>query len=134
MDTDELLERWADGWTAHDADRLASIFTENCVYEDVTLGLVHRSAAEIKSFRSAYVSVFPDLAVDHMSHFESGDSICLEWTMSGTHEGDLSDLPATQRRFVLRGVSVLTREGDQLASCRDYWDRNSLLQQLTAES
>jgi len=136
METAEMLERWAAGWIAHDPAVLASIFTPDCEYEDVSLGLVHHGPEEIKDFRSAYVAVFPDLAVDDMSHFQAGDSICLEWTMSGTHEGDLPDLAATQRRFVLRGVSVLTLDGDRFSSCRDYWDRNTLLQQLagTADS
>ena len=74
------------------------------MYEDVTLGLVHRGPEEIKAFRGAYVSVFPDMAVDEMSYFQAADAVCLEWTMSGTHEGDLPDLAATGRRFVLRGV------------------------------
>ena len=130
MATTQLIERWAEGWTAHDPELLASIFTDECVYEDVTLGLVHQGLEEIKAFRGGYVSVFPDMAVDEMSHFEVGDTVCLEWTMSGTHEGDLPDLPATHRRFVLRGVSVLTLQGDRFSACRDYWDRSSLLQQL----
>ena len=130
MEPAELLKCWAEGWTAHDPDVLASIFSADCVYEDVTLGLVHHGLDEIKSFRSAYVAVFPDMAVDEMSHFQAGDSICLEWTMSGTHEGDLPDLAATHRRFVLRGVSVLTFDGERFSSCRDYWDRNTLLHQL----
>ena len=63
------------------------------------------------------------MAVDEMSYFQAGDAVCLEWTMSGTHEGDLPDLAATHRRFVLRGVSVLALDGDRFSSCRDYWDR-----------
>ena len=134
MEPDELLQRWADGWTAHDPAVLASVFTEDCVYEDVTLGLVHHGLEEIKNFRGGYVAVFPDLTVDEMSHFEAGDSVCLQWTMSGTHEGDLPDLAATHRRFVLRGVSVLTVDGERFSSCCDYWDRSTLLQQLGADT
>jgi len=126
-----MLERWAAGWTAHDPAVLASIFAPDCVYEDVTLGLVHHGPEEIMGFRSSYVAVFPDLRVDDMSYFQAGESICLEWTMSGTHQADLPDLAATHRRFELRGVSVLTLDGDRFSSCRDYWDRTTLLQQLT---
>ena len=134
MDVAELVKGWSEGWSTNEVDRLAEIFTDDCVYEDVTLGLVHHGRAAVQEFRRAYVAVFPDLGVDDITYFADGTSACVSWTMSGTHEGDLPDLPAGGRRFSLRGVSVLTLADGKFASCRDYWDRTTLLHQLGADA
>jgi len=42
-----LLERWAAGWSAHDPERVASLYTDDCVYEDVPLGAVSRGKREL---------------------------------------------------------------------------------------
>jgi len=44
------IEAWATHWTTHDMDRLLPLFMEDLVHEDVTMGAVNRSAAELRAF------------------------------------------------------------------------------------
>ena len=47
---DRMLDDWAMAWSVHDVDKLLSLFTDDCVYEDVTLGAVNHGKAELKGF------------------------------------------------------------------------------------
>lgn len=49
-DQKRAIEAWARLWTAHDMDRLLPLFTEDVVYEDVTMGVVNHGVAELRAF------------------------------------------------------------------------------------
>jgi steroid delta-isomerase-like uncharacterized protein len=130
--TDTALQEWAAAWSAGDADRLAAIFTGGCVYEDGTMGVLTRGKAELKAFADGIFAAIPDFAVELSSRFTAGPWAGMEWTMSGTHRGDLPGLPATGKPFTLRGASILELSSGQLARCTDYWDMVSFLKQIGA--
>src|SRR3972149_6356251 len=44
------LEALAAAWNAHDADRVASYFTEDAKYEDVAMGMISQGKEQIKEF------------------------------------------------------------------------------------
>jgi steroid delta-isomerase-like uncharacterized protein len=125
-----FAEAWAAAWSSGDPDRLLVLFTEDCVYEDVTLGAVNRGSEELRAFASGFMGGVPDFKVELTSSFGTGDRLSAEWRMTGTHTGDLPNMPATGRKFDLRGASVFELEGDKGNACRDYWDMATLLKQL----
>src|SRR6201989_663423 len=120
--TDTALGEWAAAWSAGDADRLASIFTDDCLYEDGTMGVLTRGKAELKAFADGIFAAIPDFTVELSSLFTSGPWAGLEWAMSGTHRGDLPGLPATGKPFTLRGSSILELSSDRIGRCTDYLD------------
>ena len=126
-DAEATLEEWAAAWSAGDVDRLAPIFTDDCVYEDVTMGVLTHGKAELKAFAGGIFAAIPDFAIELSSRFTAGPWAGLEWAMSGTHRGDLPGLPATGKPFTLRGASILELSSGRLARCTDYWDMVSFL-------
>ena len=126
------LEEWAAAWSAGDTDRLAAIFTDDCVYEDVTMGVLTHGKAELKAFAGGIFAAIPDFAIELSSRFAVGGWAGLEWAMSGTHRGDLPGLPATGKPFTLRGSSVLELSADRIGRCTDYWDMTAFLKQIGA--
>ena len=65
--TTDLVQRDFDAWNAHDAHKVASLYTDHVVYEDVAFGLqAHGHAAE--SVRSARIFS----RVPHPSRFSKG--------------------------------------------------------------
>ena len=124
------MEAWATLWTAHDLDRLLPLFTEDLVYEDVTMGAVNHGAAELRAFGEGFLSGFPDLAVELTSAVSDGTRGGAEWVLRGTHKGDLPGMPATGRRVEVRGASAFEFRGDKIRRCSDYWDMAALLKQL----
>jgi steroid delta-isomerase-like uncharacterized protein len=124
------IKAWATHWTAHDMDRLLPLFTEDLVYEDVTMGAVSRSAAELRVFGEGFFSALPDVTFELTSACADGIRGAAEWIMRGTHKGDFPGVPATGRRVEVRGASAFDFRGDKISRCSDYWDMATLLKQL----
>jgi steroid delta-isomerase-like uncharacterized protein len=125
-----MLEEWAVAWSVHDIDKLNSLFTDDCVYEDVALGAVHHGKAELKGFAEGIFAAFPDFKIEMSSGFISGNWACAEWTMSGTHKGDLPDLPATGKPFSVRGSTVFELREKRIQRNSDYWNLAAFLKQI----
>jgi steroid delta-isomerase-like uncharacterized protein len=124
-----ITEHWA-AWSSHNMERVLALFTEDLLYEDVTLGVMNRSAAELRVFGEGFFSGFPDVTFEVRSSFANGTNGSAEWVMRGTHKGDLPEMPATGKRVDVRGASVFEFAGDKIRRCSDYWDKATLLRQL----
>ena len=125
-----MLEDLAAAWSVHDIDKLLSLCADDCVYEDVTMGAVNRGKAELKQFARAVFGAFPDFKMDLTSGFLAGNWAGAEWTMSGTHKGDLPGLPATGKTFSIRGASICELHDGKIKRNSDYWDMATFLKQI----
>ena len=125
-----ILQELATAWSAHDVEKIVSLCTDDCVYEDVTMGAVNRGTSELRRFADAVFGAFPDFRMELTSAFVAGDLAGLEWTMSGTHRGDLPGLPATGKQFSLRGSSICELRDGKIQRNSDYWDMVTFLKQI----
>lgn len=115
---------------SHDVDKILSFFTDDCVHEDVAAGAVSRGKQELKAFVTSWYAWSRDLNFELKSFFSAGDWAASEWIMSGTHTGDLPGIPATNKRFSLRGASVIELRAGKISRNSDYWNLASFLQQV----
>lgn len=127
---EQQLASYAEAWSSHDIERIASFFTDDCSYEDVALGVLNRGKEQLKAFVQATFAAFPDFAIEPRSLFAAGEWAATEWVMSGTHHGDLPEIPATGKGFSVRGVSILELQGGKIRRNSDYWDMASFLRQI----
>jgi steroid delta-isomerase-like uncharacterized protein len=126
---DSFAREWTEAWNSRDVDRILTYYTEDAFYEDVPTvengwGVPLRGHQMI---REALVETFADmsdLGFEFVSASGAGDRMVVEWIMTGTHYRDYTG------RFSIRGVSVIKREGDRIASVSDYYDAYLLLSQL----
>jgi predicted ester cyclase len=81
---------------------------------------VNRVKAELKAFAGAVLAAFPDFKLELTSGFTTGNWAGAEWTMSGTHKGDLPGLPATGKRFS-KGSSICELHEGKIKRNSDYW-------------
>jgi steroid delta-isomerase-like uncharacterized protein len=125
-----LLEDLARAWTVHDVEKVLSLCTDDCVYEDVTMGAVNRGKSELKAFAGAVLAAFPDFKMELTSAFTDGNRAGAEWIMSGTHKGDLPGMPATGKGFSLRGASICELQEGKIKRNSDYWDMVTFLKQI----
>jgi steroid delta-isomerase-like uncharacterized protein len=130
VDGVDLVRQWAAAWSAHDVRQVVSLFTDDAIYEDVTLSVVNHGTDEITAFGHLFMTVAPDFHVELSSTVSSGDEVAAEWTMSGTHRGDLPAMPATGETFTIRGATAFQLTGDKFTRCSDYWDMATLMRQL----
>jgi steroid delta-isomerase-like uncharacterized protein len=127
------IEEWAELWSAHDMSELLRLFTDDVVYEDVTMGAVNRGHEALRTFGEGFLAGFPDVTFELRSRFADGSSGGAEWVMRGTNTGDSPDMPATGKRVEVRGASIFEFAGDRIRRCSDYWDMSTFLKQLGGE-
>src|SRR5262245_27375397 len=130
-DQKRTIESWAKLWSAHDMQRLLQIFTEDAVYEDVTMGEASGGPAAIKTFGEGFLAGFPDVTFELRSSFADGLRGGGEWVMRATHTGDTPHMPATGKRVEVRGASIFEFAGDRIRRCTDYWDMATFQKQLS---
>jgi len=122
----ELVRRFADSWSSHDPDRLASLFADDCLYEDVVLGVAAHGPIEVAAFLRDWLTISSDLKMSLRRQYGEGDSAGAEWVFSGTHDGQLDGLGPTGRRFEFRGSSLFEFEAGKIKTCVDFWDMATL--------
>ena len=79
-----------------------------------------------------YRGAFPDLRLEVEDQIAEGDMVVTRWTGSGTHDGDLPDLPATHKRSTVAGITIDRIEDGKIAESWVCWDALGMLQQLGA--
>ena len=130
-DLEKLIEDWALAWSSPNTpEKLVSLFTDDCVYEDLPLGVVAHGKTELEQFYHLTRSGFPDFKIELTSHFVAGNRAGAEWVMTGTHKGDLPGLPATNKQVSIRGASAFELQNNKVKRCSDYFDMAAALRQL----
>jgi steroid delta-isomerase-like uncharacterized protein len=93
---------------------------------------VEPGLGSVKQFYQALWQAFPDsrLTIDDM--FADGDKVVCRFAMSATHQGEFMQVPATGKRIILPGITIL-RFVD--GKCVERWSQAnflSVLQQIGA--
>src|SRR5215470_13833453 len=127
---DRIVDDWATAWSSREPDKLLSLFTDDCVYEDVTFGAINHGKKELRAFAEAVFAGVPDFKIELTARFGAGTWAGMEWVMSGTHNGDFPGMPATGKRFSTRGVTMLELEAGKIRRNSDYWDAAGVMRQV----
>jgi len=135
-DLDRLVDEWATAWSSAengDPERVVALFADDCVFEDVTFGVVARGKDELRNFVSGAFAAIPDFTYRVTSRFATRQSAAIEWVMSGTHKGDFPGMPATGKRFsTVRGSSILELDAGKIRRQSDYWDAATFMREVGA--
>jgi steroid delta-isomerase-like uncharacterized protein len=130
-DRKEIVERFLGAYNRHDAAGFASYFAEDGVLHVVATGEINDGREQIAAGAAERWRAL-DYTLETRGLYECGEDVWLEWTMTGTHVGELAGIPATHRRVEgLLGCSHYTFGADGLVA-RDlvYFDLATLLRQL----
>jgi steroid delta-isomerase-like uncharacterized protein len=129
-DVEKMLDDYNTAWSSYDVEKIALFFTDDCVYEDVAMGVVNRGKHELKAFLAGTFATFPDFKIEPNSILSDGERVATEWVMTGTQKGGLPGIPATGKSFSVRGVSIVELRAGKIRRKSDYWNQAALLQQL----
>jgi uncharacterized protein (TIGR02246 family) len=123
---DSVTRRFVDAWNSLDPERVADLYAEDGIQDDVGLGGVYRGHAAIKAFvaEAARRAHRQFVATNELV---SGDLYAVEWESTGTSTGE----SGAQVRYHLRGASVgrIDTEG-KIVENRDYYNPSELMRQL----
>jgi steroid delta-isomerase-like uncharacterized protein len=126
----KLMEQEAVGWS-HNMDQLMAVFADDVIYEDVPMGLVLHGKEELRGFATAFFNGFPtDLKAVVTTAVVEGDHGASEWRFTGTHSGDMPNMPASNKTMDVRGASIYEFQGGKIKHKIDYWDLSTMLRQL----
>jgi len=82
-----------------------------------------RKRAEMASMRGLQIAVTNRTAV--------GEQVVAEWTATGEHKGAFLGFPASNRQFMVRGLTVVTRRDGYIVRESLYYDIDDAKRQLT---
>jgi steroid delta-isomerase-like uncharacterized protein len=77
-----------------------------------------------------FAEAFPDGRGEILNLIVSGETVVVEWVVRGTNAGPYDGRPPTGRKFARRGCSVAEVRGGKIVGYRDYFDRQTLTEQL----
>jgi steroid delta-isomerase-like uncharacterized protein len=121
-----IVEQMFAGWNSRDADKVASAFSEDTVYEDVTAGHISRGRAEVRKWAAGAFEVFENFKMEVVnSSFHNGSGV-VEWIWSGTDKG----IHKTGKNFSLRGVSIVEIRKEKIVSYKEFYDWATAMKQL----
>ena len=105
-DLERMRDEWAMAWSSidnKDPERVLALFADDCVFEDVTFGVVARGKEELRSFVNRAFAAIPDFKYGLTSRFAASQWAVIEWVMSGTHRRLPRDAGHWQALFVGAG-------------------------------
>jgi steroid delta-isomerase-like uncharacterized protein len=104
-------------------------------YELVGTGQAFDGEDEVRAYYRQSRTAFPDQRNEIISLRQTGDAVITEFWLMGTHKGPLKtpagELPATGKAFKVRMSAFFEFDGDKIVCERIYFDRMSILEQLT---
>ena len=134
MTREEILRKVDEADAAfnrRDADALSALYSEDARLVDQAAPGPIEGRAGVRQYIQSYFVAFPDLKWERIGVEVDGNTLVEEWRASGTHDGDLSGLPATHRRVSVDGCSVMHFDEDGFVfEEHNYWDEAAMLRQL----
>lgn len=126
----QIARQSFEAWNSHDVNAFTKLLAEDTVWESDAFPMTFRGQEGARQFFQFYVGAFPDLSFELEQVLSEGDHVVVRWKSTGTHRGDLPDLPATNRTTSLHGCSVSEIKGGKITRAWVYFDNATLLRQL----
>lgn len=127
----DWFDRYLDAWNSHDGGQVAAYMAENATYEDLAIGVTHEGRDAIKAFVEEAHEFSSDYRFEPVTKQQSGDQYAAEWEMVGTNTGAAGGMPATNKPYRIRGVSIGQVDANGLiVRNRDYWNMADYLMQV----
>ena len=108
-------------------------YADQAVVEDSMYAVPIVGRAAIIARKSLGFAAASNVQITVLNRIAVGNQVTVEWVAAGIHTGDLPGLPATNRPFTLRGVTVVIRERGKIIRESLYYDVADLYRQLGQE-
>jgi steroid delta-isomerase-like uncharacterized protein len=127
----DWIQRYLDAWDSHDPAKVGAFMASNATYEDLAVGEIHEGRDAIEEFVGTSDKFSRDYKFTLVSEQTSGNDYAVEWEMAGTNTGEAAGLPATNKPYRIRGVSIgRLNDAGKIVQNRDYWNMADYLTQV----
>jgi steroid delta-isomerase-like uncharacterized protein len=118
------------GWNAHDISNLKSMSSDKFT-RTANGTIIANNIDEYEVFMKTFVTGFPDFAVKLDSYDIKGNKVYIDWTCTGTHNGDFMGNAPTGKKIVTHGFSIWSMNKDGQFTREDaFYDNLDLFNQL----
>jgi len=119
---------------AHDLNPIGDMYTQDCEFTWPGFPTMKGRQAVV-AFYAQIFGAFPDVHVAITKIVEQGNDVAVEYESVATNAGPLplptGPLPATNKRLVIKAVSIATVDAEgRITSQREYFDQVEILVQL----
>jgi steroid delta-isomerase-like uncharacterized protein len=125
----DLLGRWLAALERRDADAYIRLYADEAVVDSPLGGMVS-GHERIRAAFDAFFAAFPDAVFTCEPPCIDGDRAVVVSTISGTHTGMISGLPASRKPFRFSLVFVFDLRGGRIVRDRRVYDFTGLLVQI----
>ena len=125
-----VIDRYLEGFNEQNLEALQETVAQDVVVHGL-IG-VDGDVNGIEEYGEWGMSMFsgiPDAHIEVGDYFESGNKVASRWTLTGTHDGDLFDFPATGESFEISGLAIFRMEDGKIAEKWYQQDDLGMLQQ-----
>ena len=122
----EVVRRLNQALTDRDWAAVRELVAEDCEWTEVPSGEVIDGVETLIGLLRTFTAAFPDFRVHSTALIAQGDLVASEWRGSGTHA-------ASGRAFRRTGVGIVELRDGKIVRYRDYFDRQTMTEQLGAE-
>jgi steroid delta-isomerase-like uncharacterized protein len=134
QDTESVLTKFIrEIWNEGDFRNLESLVTDPYEILSDPGDPWNRQSIDHQTFRRRVAhtrNAFPDVHFDVRETVAEGERIAIRWVMSGTHLGDLPQLPATGKPFKIEGMTFYYFRGGKICAHRQAFDQLGFLAQI----
>lgn len=116
--------------TVFDMAGTLATLTEDCVFEDVATGEVHRGREAVRAYYNEWWNAFGIVPEDIRRYIASENFLVVETRFVGSHRGSYRGAPPTGRPLNLPVAIFISLRDGLMSGERFYYDRATLLAQI----
>jgi steroid delta-isomerase-like uncharacterized protein len=118
-------------------EKVRASLAPDCVYDEIATNRKASGINEVLSIWQGWAKAMPDSKATFDHQIVKDNTVVLELTWRGTHNGPLQtprgDIAPTGRRFELKACQIIEMSGERAKTIRQYFDMNTLFQQLNVQ-
>ena len=133
IDAKKMATESSKAWNSRNINKILGFYTDDCVYEDLALGIVKHGKKEFTDYINSMFVDFPDIKWEVKSAFGTNDWQGNEWIMSGTHLQSTmtkNAIPATGKTFSIRVAGCYELQDGKYSRETIYMNMVTFLQQV----
>lgn len=85
---------------------------------------------EVEGFIQEMRTAFPDMHLTWDEMLSDDDTVMVEWTVTGTHEGEYNGIPPTGNEIEQQGMEKILIADNKVQEAHIYFDTQEMLTQL----
>jgi steroid delta-isomerase-like uncharacterized protein len=125
-----LLEALVQAWDSHDSAAVDTLMDPLAIHEDLALGFRGEGRDKIRAFMRQTFEMIPDFDWRPSNILTDGSEAAAEWTLAGTYSGETPQGPVKNRRFSIRGASVVVTDHGKIIRFSDYYNLTEFYRQV----